>query len=407
MYCRDYTIREPSIGSTVGLGLNPSHQKYFKDRAVPLEMARAVGICSVDSVTGARLLGGGVYLDSAGIWVPYPNINPLYGRMRLDTGAWIAPQGRPVPVYLTFDPSHAVDTLYVVEGPVKALALAAIGLAAIGLGGVATTLTDKHGTRALNDSWPNVTGKKVTVCFDANRCTNIDVAKAEARLALALELSGADVRLASIPLDAQGRDQGPDDYIAANGKDAFVKLIGASVPANPKHRIQQSIGEEAELLGDIPFIISVTERDPSCEHQVTSILKKSGIPQSGWNKAKRWVSDLISKRRKEEAKTELSFPDLAHEYLAQAGYKRDGVYLLRGHQGLYYGFNGRCYQEVAEEDLSTDIMRFVQNHAATKHRATNTTLTNLKKNISALFHTTSKVELPAWYRSPPKPHGTS
>ncbi|MBK6536157.1 MAG: DUF3854 domain-containing protein [Deltaproteobacteria bacterium] len=73
----------------------------------------------------------------------------------------------------------ASSTLHVVEGPIKALALAAVGLAAVGLGGTGTCLVDKGGHRSLNQSWERVelAGRSVTVVFDAGRRTNANVAR--------------------------------------------------------------------------------------------------------------------------------------------------------------------------------------------------------------------------------------
>ena len=88
------------------------------------------------------------------------------------------------------------------EGPIKALALAAIGYAAVGLGGVSTTLAKGGGSPMLGESWQGVPlhGRRVYIAFDAGAATNPLVAHAETRLGRALVAAGADVFVVRTPM---------------------------------------------------------------------------------------------------------------------------------------------------------------------------------------------------------------
>ena len=219
--------------------LNEHHQQYLAARAVNFDLAAQFGLRSVDAVTGGQLLGRAVALPSGGLAIPYPMTEQAYWRVRLDQpesggGKDLAPKGRPVPVFRTFDALGEGDVLHVVESPVKALALASMGLKAVGLSGVNTTLEAKTVPPALNASWDDVglIGREVIIVMDAGRATNSAVARAEARLAQALETRGGRVRVAALPLDA-GKDQGPDDFIAKQGADAFLAVVSGALPADP------------------------------------------------------------------------------------------------------------------------------------------------------------------------------
>jgi DNA polymerase-1 len=217
--------------------LKPEHVAYLEKRAVPEQFAIAAGLKSVDIKAAAKFLG--FEPSAGGIQIPYTESDPTYSRLRCDAteGArFLAPKGREVPVHIACPAAREPSTpLYVVEGPVKALALANAGFPAVGLGGVSTTLENDHTTKKLNSSWSVVPlkGRKVVVVFDAGRNTNAAVARAEARLALALERAGAKVFVAELPPDPEGEDWGPDDFIKTYGSAELRKVLNAARPANP------------------------------------------------------------------------------------------------------------------------------------------------------------------------------
>jgi hypothetical protein len=216
--------------------LSAEHVAYLSARAVNPDYARfGAKLRTVSASEGARLLGFDGSLASQALLVPYPNV-PGYVRVRLDKeGHYLVPKGREVPVYIPRDcPRLGLAPLFVVEGPVKALALQDHGFDAIALGGVSTTLTDDG---KLNESWRDVTvcRRDIFIVFDANRRHNVSVARAEARLVLALEKAGARVRLVALPFVDGDKDQGPDDFLATYSDDhePLRALVAEAVTADP------------------------------------------------------------------------------------------------------------------------------------------------------------------------------
>ncbi len=285
--------------------LRDTHIQYLAARAVPEDVALAAGLSSVDGTEGARLLGWDHPLRCAALAIPYPNVEPLYHRLRLDEpidGArFFTEKGREVPVYVTDLAATVMGEIYVVEGPIKALALAAHGLAAVGLGGTGTTLTTNGVVRALNKSWERLglDGRDVTVVFDAGRRTNPNVARDEARLVMALEQAGARVRVADLPSGAGGKDQGPDDFLAARGIDALRTVLAAAEPADPAARVRALVSDKAEgwrdrvatLLDELPFLIAVMERGAATDQRVREALRTAKVS------AKLWETALTAARR--------------------------------------------------------------------------------------------------------------
>ncbi len=175
-------------------------------------------------------------------------------------------RGRAVPVFVAHQSHAPAGTLYVTEAPTKALALCAAGHPAIGLGGVSTTLRkDALSNHVLNESWPAVVGLRIVIMFDANRQDKVEVAAAEGRLARALLTAGAaEVLVTSCPHGPNGEDWGPDDFVAACGRDALADLIACAVPADPFARLEMLKSKEdarekkallADLLSDLPFLL--------------------------------------------------------------------------------------------------------------------------------------------------------
>jgi DNA polymerase I-like protein with 3'-5' exonuclease and polymerase domains len=289
----------------------PEHQDYLADRAIPLDLATAAGLRSVDGVEAAELLGRSSALYSSGIAIPYPGLDPAYYRFRLDDpdldgGArYLAPGGREVPVYRVpgqIRPAAALPpglqgALVIVESPIKALALTAAGLEAVGLGGTGTTLDLRNGIRRLNSTWAAVpvAGRDVIICFDAGRATNPNVARDEARLAQALSHSGsAVVRVAALPLKNAEEDQGPDDFIASAGASSLMKVLADAVPAAPLNRIAAQVGSgaaAADLLDDMPFMYSVIEATPATKTKIRSALGKAGVSSTDLKSAVKRIEE--------------------------------------------------------------------------------------------------------------------
>jgi DNA polymerase I-like protein with 3'-5' exonuclease and polymerase domains len=300
-----YQSENPNLSNITeqqALPFEHHHIAYLEQRAVDPGWAAEAGLRSVTADEGAKLLGREQPLSCGGIAIPYPNV-PGYFRVRLDDGEprYMVPAGREVPIYIPPGcETEGCTPLYVVESPGKALALQDKGFEAIGLGGVQTTLTKKD--HKLNDSWQAVAlfRREVVIVSDAGRAWNSDVARGEARLALALEQAGAKVKVAALPPREGGADQGPDDFLVASGCAALRKVLDAAVAADPVTRAKTSSGEDAiKLLGDLPFLWSLKERGVAVQKQVAMVLRQHSIKESDLRNALKEVEEKSRSRRTE------------------------------------------------------------------------------------------------------------
>ena len=155
-----------------------------------------------------------------------------------------APIGRPNRAY--FPPgtrlvlADLTVPLIVTEGEKKALAADASGFPTIGLAGVwawqpkqkKNAHGQPEGDRELLPDLAAIlwTGRTVFVAFDSDWRTNDQVQYAMAELARILTGVGADVRIIDIPAADDGSKQGIDDFLMANGPDAFAGLIDTAAP---------------------------------------------------------------------------------------------------------------------------------------------------------------------------------
>jgi hypothetical protein len=236
---------------------SPEHIEILEKRGIPIDLAEAAGLESISSILVPKLLGSDKSCAYGGLAIPYAGTCPPYWRIRMDRGdvRYLCPKGRPVPIYRpppyeAACPDDLADALVIVEAPLKALALAAVGLSAVGLGGVATTL-DKDGS--LNASWHvlAVRGRDVRVLFDAGRAMNDKVRAAEDRLVAALERAGANVRVCSLPPTDVGEDQGPDDYLAQHGAEALYEVVRSATKTKPDPSTPASVFAQWRVEGPL------------------------------------------------------------------------------------------------------------------------------------------------------------
>lgn len=338
------------------------HIALLQARGIPADFAAAHGLMSVDLGMVKRSIEKykfksdwphmPLYEGVTGILIPYPHTvdgKPRF-RVRADQTEVTSPgfegthhgekttkiprylcqAGIPaVPYIITEVANVSGDTsqpLFIVEAPLKALSLTAHGFLAIGLGGVLAGANDKSVLDSLGEitlskdletiQW---TGRVVYVVFDAGMANNPMVTLGAARLSLALLKAGADVRLVSLPFahpsesDPENgvflykNDQGPDDYIARHGVEAFRALVDRAVPADLVTRFTQAVRSAerttaiAHLLGELPVRALLHEGGTLLVDQVSAIGKAAGITKRAIQDAVKTFADAMQARVNKEA----------------------------------------------------------------------------------------------------------
>lgn len=274
----------------------PEHvEEVLKPRCITKEYAEKAGIKSMSlralkeasEKYGFKIRGGlpdNLPLHkTTGIAIPYPMA--LDGkprvRFRSDITSYVAGEGAdaydvsvpryicqygvPVIPLITDEvreiASDVTKPVYIVEAPLKAFSLSCNGWPAIGMGGV---LAGAHDKEAKEDNDEIIAseelqkrvkwgGRKVYIIYDAMLQTNPMVALGAAYLYEALRKLGASVWIVRLPIlhpeDTnpelgkfyESKDQGPDDFMYHNGKEALQKLIDEAVPADPAARLRHEI----------------------------------------------------------------------------------------------------------------------------------------------------------------------
>lgn len=206
----------------------------LSERGVSVETARRNRL-HTDSKSGEMVIP---FADLDGVFNSYavrrPHTPPVIdGKPR----KYVAPAGQPCRLYI---PAESRDKLrdpsapvVLTEGMLKALVLAQSGYAAAGLLGVWNW--KKKGTNELIPGLAEVpwTGRDVLIVydFDPKLDTRRNVDLARRRLATALRNAGAgEVYSVELPAGPDGAKQGVDDYIVANGLDAFKELVELRKP---------------------------------------------------------------------------------------------------------------------------------------------------------------------------------
>jgi hypothetical protein len=314
------------------------------------EVASSHGVESLSADEIEERLGFALKERVGGIGFAYPGTKPVYTRVRLDNGKYLAPAGREVPLYVPFEQDDRTKPLIVTESPTKSLALTEAGFVAVGLGGVATCLTSDG---ELNASWSQVhlKDRSVVVLFD-NDLHKPAVASALDRLARELTASGAIVTVALLPRGA--RKMGPDDYLAEHGANAMRTVIDAAVPALPFERLtlieQVSDARErrvqlAQLLSDPVFLMGLLKGGQAERAACRDPFRKAGMArdlQAALTACKQALAEVHSGRA----------GGLRHYDLVDGGFQsEDGTRLTN--------FDARIMQEVERDDGARVERRFV------------------------------------------------
>ena len=119
------------------------------------------------------------------------------------------------------------------------------GYACVGLGGVESWHT--KGKRELLPELKDIEckGREVRIVFDSDAVDNPNVRKAEQKLTRALTKERALVKVVRIPSGPDGKKLGADDFIVANGVEAFRELIkSAGKPEQIKVLARDLLPEE-------------------------------------------------------------------------------------------------------------------------------------------------------------------
>lgn len=285
------------------LAINSLHQRILTERAIPIEFALKHGLVSID--LGGRkktekehklkkAFPNLPYYQTTGLLIRYQVCKDGVERLRVradettvtiagDEGTHEADKVVQIPRYIcqadtsvapyipheVFELANDVTKpLFVTEAPLKALSLTANGWPAIGMGGIYAGTVDvdirKETDRLV--AHPEMrrvrwAGRSVYIAYDAgigsadDGLGNAQVAQAAARIWRSLSDLGAIVRLVNTPYWHEQQadfekdetwnptDQGPDDFIARKGVEAFQGLIDASVPADPLVRIREATAD--------------------------------------------------------------------------------------------------------------------------------------------------------------------
>ena len=194
------------------------------------------------------------YFDLTGKRISYSRVRFLEGKKgKFSTGTGSHRYSQPAnsaphayfPPYLKWDKisKDVSETILITEGEKKAAVAAKAGLACLALGGVYSFKSSKR----LWDLIPelqdiNWKGRRVEICFDADVMWKAEVRQALSMLAFTLtqEQGPEDISFVFLDAETAGPKTGLDDYISANGVEAFLKLDRHSYMASEKVQILNS-----------------------------------------------------------------------------------------------------------------------------------------------------------------------
>ncbi len=155
------------------------------------------------------------------------------------------------------DPDQPV---VITEGELKAACATKHGVPTIGLGGVWCFTSARHGLILLpifdEFVWAE---RKVTICFDSDASTNMDIVRAENALARSLSELGAEVFIARIPPDGDAKC-GIDDFILAHGHEKFMQQVLDKAAAFDQNAALHAMNEEVVYIRN-PGLIYSYEND--------------------------------------------------------------------------------------------------------------------------------------------------
>ena len=266
------------MGARTTSRLNPAHTRALVDSGIPIEIAVAAGLRS-GSEREIQLLLDRKDPVGAGLIIPYPD--PINGgvlkgkgrkdtstfeflRVRLDDPAQAPDQDGKVPKYLSRAGSGQQPyilpevarlisagerTIYITEGEKKALAGYSNGLPVIGLSGnYGWKVKDKQELLPLLAQFLSP-GTTVVAIWDSDAALNSGFAASTRMLHDILRRRSCAMKVAVLP-QSDVTKVGLDDFLVANGKDAFLKLVNSTavLPGDKQVTVSSLILEWSKSL---------------------------------------------------------------------------------------------------------------------------------------------------------------
>ena len=267
--------------------LHPNHLADLRSSGLSDATIQAAGIYSeIDLGRLTRILGWNNVPRklSPSLVFPYFGVDGAngYSRVKPDDPRvcqgkpvkYESPKGRPNQAYLPPGTRCRLDDgqemLLITEGEKKALALDQAGFVTVGLVGVWGWKVARQ-QRLLPEletlPWR---GREVQIVFDSDVRHNPDVQNAETMLAAILRRAGACVRVVRLPDGPADEDGSPtklgvDDYIVANGIEAFRALLDAAeAPAEPNEVQVRRPGSSLDPCDEVRAFLRLQEQDGVC-----------------------------------------------------------------------------------------------------------------------------------------------
>lgn len=404
---------EPDMYCTA-LTLTDEHRAHLKLSSLTDETIDASGI---KSATGPQLSEFGFDpAHGSSMVIPYPS-KSLVTNYRIrpddtkkafaeDGAKYLAAAGSTPVLYTPIAVSDIAQDvsvpLLVAEGEKKALAALQAGHMAVGVPGVYGWMS---GGKPIEDlkrfKWKD---RDVVVCYDSDVRENEMVQDALRRLVCELELRHARVKVVMLPEGEDGSKQGVDDYIVANGPEAFTKLVESAGPLVDAALTLVEPGFTPRTLQLIvDFVSACIASYPASRDMYTAILgqtmEKHGYGKqsrrtlsSGITQATKLIKNQAAGPRSEECPEDVAAAYLADEQTVEINSaKLRTLHLVNGQ--LYMFEANSVYREITAEDLKRDITRWLQGN---KSQITTHVVANVCMNVKAMIELDSDTEIPSW-----------
>ena len=197
------------------------------------------------------------------------------------------------------------EALYITEGEKKAIKLCAEGFTCVSAPGV----SNFHDSEDSDDGWVlkpelatlSLGGRIVYIVFDAGKVDNVQVLKAEVRLANMLHEHGAKVRLVHIPKLETGKDTGVDEFIVSRSVGDFAQLVKQAwqYPLADYLSTLNKASLTGEIMGRMLKYLAVTKDQASLESCISVLVtlgKKDKEIRKDITACRRSLDDTACKR---------------------------------------------------------------------------------------------------------------